>query len=170
MLLCKSLKLLYSSGMVIDFQLVIFILAVFIVILLGWTAHLQLKIRRLLSGKDARTLEDTIVHAHNEIRDLRNFEKECLAYFTQVEKRLQRSIQGVETVRFNPFKGIGEGGNQSFATIFTNEHGDGVVVSSLYSRDRVSVFSKPLSKFKSEYDLTAEERGVLNTAKEKLKK
>lgn len=153
----------------IDFSLVIFILAGFIIILLGWVAHLQQKITRLLVGKNARTLEDTILHTQNELQDLRGFEKECLAYFTDIERRLNRSVQAVETVRFNPFKGTGEGGNQSFSTALVSERGDGVVVSSLYSRDRVSVFSKPLNKFQSEYDLTEEENRVVKAAREKLK-
>jgi len=126
--------------MQIDTNLLIFIVAGVIIILLGWVLYLHIKIRRLLFGKNARTLEDTIFTTQKEIADLRNFEKECLAYFTDVEKRLGRSVQAVETVRFNPFKGMGEGGTQSFATALLSERGDGVVVSSLYSRDRVSVF------------------------------
>jgi hypothetical protein len=156
--------------MVIDFQLIVFILTGLTIILLGWIGYLHVKIQRLLVGKNAKTLEDTINHTQKEILDLRGFEKECLAYFSDIEKRLSRSIQAVETVRFNPFKGNGEGGNQSFSTALINEHGDGVVVSSLYSRDRVSIFSKPLSKFQSEYELTEEEHGVLGTAKDKLKR
>jgi hypothetical protein len=64
-------------------------------------------------------------------------------YLTTVEKRLKKSIQGVETVRFNPFKGTGAGGNQSFSTAFVNEKGDGVVLTSMYARDRISMFAKP---------------------------
>ncbi|NIT70429.1 DUF4446 family protein, partial [candidate division KSB1 bacterium] len=59
---------------------------------------------------------------------------------------------GVGTVRFNPFKGTG--GGQSFAAAFLSEHGNGVVISTLYSRERVSVFAKPIQSFASEYELT----------------
>ena len=86
-----------------------------------------------------------------------------------MENRLQRSIQAVETIRFNPFKGTGEGGNQSFATSFLSENGDGVVISSMYSRDRVSVFSKPLAKFVSSFELMEEEKEVIANSKNQLK-
>ena len=78
-------------------------------------------------------------------------------------------MTGVETVRFNPFKGDGSGGNQSFSTAFVNEEGDGVVISSLYSRERVSVFAKPVKKMSSEYEMTAEEKESLQKAKEAIR-
>ncbi len=154
--------------MQIDVYLITYALAGMSIILLGWVIYLHIKIRRLLVGKDAKSLEDTLTHAHAEIRELRKFETECLAYFTDVEKRLSRSIQAVETVRFNPFQGSGVGGNQSFSTVLLSEKGDGVVLSSLYSRDRVSIFSKPLSKFQSDFDMTEEELSVLTSAKAKV--
>ena len=38
-----------------------------------------------------------------------------------------------------------------------NEEGNGVVLSSLYSRERMSIFAKPIKNGKSEYELTEEE-------------
>ena len=152
-----------------DFVTVMYILAGCIIVLFGWIGFLHSKIRRLLKGKNAKSLEDSILHNQTEIESLRSFEKECLTYFEDVEKRLTRSVQAVETVRFNPFKGTGDGGNQSFSTALLNERGDGVVVSSMYSRDRVSVFSKPLHKFQSEFELTEEENHVVDTARKSLR-
>jgi hypothetical protein len=77
-------------------------------------------------------------------------------------RKLKKSIRGFETIRFNPFKD--QGGNQSFAIAFLNDEGDGVVISSLYSRDRTSVFAKPIKKMASEFELTEEEKEALNKA------
>jgi hypothetical protein len=85
-----------------------------------------------------------------------------------VDKKLKKTISGLETVRFNPFKGTGSGGNQSFATAFLNREGNGVIVSSLYSRDHVSIFSKPIKNMTSEYELTTEEKSALQKAKESI--
>ena len=46
-----------------------------------------------------------------------------------------------------------------------NEDGDGVVLSSLYARDRMSVFAKPIKNNKSEYELSNEEKEVLSKIK-----
>ena len=48
-----------------------------------------------------------------------------------------------------------------------NEEGDGVVFSSLYSRDRMSIFAKPVKNNNSEYELTSEEKQALEKAKVK---
>lgn len=140
-----------------------------VIILLGWIIKLEMKLRKFLIGKDAKTLEDSILSAKDNIEKLNTFQKEVVSHFTNVEKRLNRSIQAVETLRFNPFKGTGDGGNQSFSTALLNQNGDGVVLSSLYSRDRISVFSKPITKFQSSFELTEEETEVLGNSINKLK-
>ena len=152
----------------IDLSIVIYVLAGIIVILLACILRLEIKMRRLLAGASGKSLEDSIIRALDDIRKIQEFQKNSALYFEDVEKRLGRSVQAVETIRFNPFKGTGEGGNQSFCTAFVSENGDGVVLSSLYSRDRISVFSKPLSKFESTFEMTDEEKEVVTEAKGKL--
>lgn len=154
--------------MIFDPLIVSFALTVAIVILIGWVIRLEIKIHRLLLGKNSVSLEDSIVESRKNIEQLNEFQKEVVNHFVNVEKRLKRSIQAVETIRFNPFKGTGEGGNQSFSTSFTSENGSGVVISSLYSRDRVSIFSKPLDKFGSKFELTEEEQEVIKSSKNSL--
>ncbi len=138
------------------------------IILVGWQIRLEIKIKKLLIGKNSKSLEDSIVAAGTNLEKLNNFQKEAASYFTNIERRLRRSIQAVETVRFNPFKGTGDGGNQSFSTSFVSENGDGVVISSLYSRERIGIFSKPVEKFQSQFELTEEEKEVINNSKSSL--
>jgi hypothetical protein len=143
-------------------------LAVIVLVLLAAVIRLSIRVGRLVSGKDGKSLEDGIAASRKSIEKLQAFEKEATDHFLNMEKRLSRSIQAVETVRFNPFPGNGEGGNQSFSTSFIAENGKGVVLSSLYSRDRVSMFSKPLDKFESAFELTEEEKQVVDTGKKSL--
>ncbi len=138
---------------------------VIILILIAWNIRLEIKMRRLLRGKNAKSLEDTILQISKETNSLHSANNIMKEYLENVERRLKRSIQGTSTVRFNPFKGVGVGGNQSFATAFVDEEGNGVVISSIYSRDRMSVYSKPLKKCKSEYELTKEEETAIKEAK-----
>jgi hypothetical protein len=138
------------------------------IILTIWVVRLEIKLRRLTRGKSGASLEDTILDAHRKLDLLAEFRKDSLAYFKDVEKRLLRSVQAIHTLRFNPFKGTGEGGNQSFSTAIIDERGNGAVLTSLYSRDRVSVFGKPIQGFVSEFELTEEEKESLEQAKNKI--
>jgi len=144
------------------------ILTIATLILLGLVIWMYLKLRRFLIVVDAHNISDSLTHVSNNLTELQSFRTDMEKYLTNVEKRLRKSVQSVQTVRFNPFKGTGGGGNQSFATTLINEEGDGVIISSLYSRDHVSVFAKPVKKHTSEYELSEEERESLENAKKGL--
>lgn len=146
------------------------ILSVATLILLGLVIWMYFKMRRFLIVVDAHNISDSLKHVSSNLNELQSFRSEIEKYLTEVERRLRKSVQSVHTVRFNPFKGTGGGGNQSFATTLINEEGDGVIISSLYSRDHVSVFSKPVKNHSSEYELSDEESESLENAKKILKK
>lgn len=129
---------------------------------------MYLKLKKFLVDVDSNNIGDSLTSVSSNLNELQAFKSELESYLATVEKRLKKSVQSVHTVRFNPFKGNGGGGNQSFATAFLTEDGDGVVVSSLYSREHVSVFSKPIKAHASEFELSDEEREALEKAKEGL--
>ena len=143
-------------------------LSVISVVLLVVVIMMHFRLKKFLVGIDSKHIGDSLTSVSSDLTDLQNFKTELELYLATVEKRLKKSVQSVHTVRFNPFKGNGGGGNQSFATAFLTEDGDGVVVSSLYSREHVSIFSKPVKKHGSEYELSDEEREALEKAKEGL--
>jgi hypothetical protein len=145
------------------------ILAIATLILLGLVIWMYIKMRRFIVGLDAHNISESLTHVSGNLDELQTFRTEMETYLAGVEKRLRKSVQSVHTVRFNPFKGTGGGGNQSFATTLINEEGDGVIISSLYSRDHVSVFSKPIKEHSSDYELSDEEQESLEHAKKGLK-
>ncbi|MFA5736867.1 MAG: DUF4446 family protein [Candidatus Paceibacterota bacterium] len=127
---------------------------------------LEKKLKNLLAGKNARSLEDTI---SNNVETIQKIDKRILLIAQEIDsinKRLAKAIQKVHVVRFNPFKD--QGGNQSFATSFLDEKGDGVVISSLYSRDKFSVYAKPINSGKSKYELSEEEREAIDCAEQQI--
>ena len=143
--------------------LVLSILAAFIAL----AAHRR--VRRLTFRKDA-SLEDTLGELSRRTRELQAFREELELYLKHAENRLQKSIQGVGVVRFNPFHGDGSGGNQSFAAAFLDEHGNGIVFSAIYAREgQTSVYAKPLVKGLSQFELTEEESEAIRKAKENAK-
>lgn len=141
------------------------VVAVLILIIIFWIFRTEQRLKKFFLGKKGKDLEDTIEILEKRISDLTAVKDKLLKDAANLDARLKKSIRGVETTRFNPFPD--QGGNQSFATALVDEEGDGLVLSSLYSRDRVSVFAKPVKGGATEYDLTAEEQNVLWKAKEK---
>lgn len=132
------------------------------IMLIGvWVYMLDQRLKKLLSGKDAGSLEGTINENRALTDELLRFRKSAEEEFSKLDQRLRKKLHGAKTLRFNPFAGTGSGGNQSFATALVDEEGDGVVISTLYSREKVSVFAKPVKGNKSEFELTDEEKEVL---------
>lgn len=144
--------------------MVIAALGAAVIVLIIVVIMMHMKLRRFLVGMDARHVGDSLENLSIELNELNNFRGEMEHYLRGVEKRLRKSVRSVHTVRFNPWSGNGEGGNQSFATAFLDENGDGVVISSLYSRDHVSIFGKPLKSKQSQHELSEEERRAVDEA------
>jgi len=165
-----TMEMFLANVMSIPLEYVLYPLGAVVVLLVLWVIRLELRLYRLAGGKNGKSLEHTIENIRRGQRELEAFRKEIERYLTDVERRLTRSVRDVKTIRFNPFKGAGMGGNQSFASALLSEDGDGVILSSLYARDHVSMFAKPVSNFKSEHELTEEEQQVLTEAKISLKK
>jgi hypothetical protein len=149
-----------------NIQLIAIIVLGLLVIGLAYLVHtIHKRVDLLLRGKNAKTLEDSI---HTILTELEKVHQKLKAHdgtLGEYNSRLSDSIKKVPTLRFNPFSD--SGGNQSFASAFITEKGDGVVISSLYSREKTSVFAKPIQGFESTFELTQEEQEVLNQAQKK---
>lgn len=149
---------------------IIFILLLIVILgLLYFIYHLNKKIDRFLIGSSSSNLNESISSVQTSLKDLEKFKNDMQDYLLTVEKRLKKSVQAISTVRFNPFKGTGSGSNQSFSTTFLNEERDGVVISSFYSREHLSIYSKPVRKGQAEYELSQEEKDGLENALKMLK-
>jgi hypothetical protein len=140
-----------------------FVLAIVAVML---CFYLERRFRRLALGKNG-SIEESIELLTAEAKDMREFRAELEKYLKLAEARLRTSVRGVGVVRFNPFT-QGQGGNQSFATAFLDECLDGVVFSTLYARDRVGVYAKPIEKGASSFELTDEEKEAIAKAKQSI--
>lgn len=151
-------------------QITIGILAVAVLILGIAVFYQDWRIKKMMRGKSGTDIEELLRQIDKEYKQMKNFRDAMSEYLKNVEERLGKSVQGVETVRFNAWKGTGDGGNQSFASAFISEKGDGVIISSLYSRDRVSVYAKPISGGKSSCELTPEEKDALQKMQAKVGK
>lgn len=148
------------------FLLAFFVLtAIAIIVGIVWAIITEKRLKRFFLGKKAKDLEDTIVSLEKEIDSLKKSKEDMQKDITVIQGKLKKSIRGLETIRFNPFSD--QGSNQSFAIGMLSEEGNGVVVSSLYSRERMSIFAKPIKNGKSEYELSAEEKEALRKAEVK---
>lgn len=134
--------------------------ALLIIALVIWIIRLESKVRRLTAGASGASLEKVIYALVEQVGATDRVNEEIKDYLRQIDGRLQKSVQHVKTIRYNPFPD--QGGNQSFAIAWLDEAGNGTVMSSLYARDKMSVYAKPVRAYESEFELSEEERAALS--------
>jgi len=145
------------------FWLGLFLLDVVLFILLLFLLSGQRALaRRIRETKESQEWKELLSDHLEEIRLTVDRAKELLHRSEEVGKRLERTIQRVGVVRFNAFPDVG--GDQSFAIALLDNHGDGVVISSLQGRAENRVYAKPLKRWDSTYALSEEEKQAIAKA------
>ena len=141
-------------------------LAILVIYALIQDFFLFRRLRRLVRGGDGKSLESTIKKLGERVAALETHAVKAEAAFENVDARLGTAVRSVSVKRFDPFQNAG--GQQSFAAALLDEKGTGVVISGIHARDGVRVYAKHVAKFKSERELSEEERDAIEDAKKNL--
>lgn len=162
-----------QSDMII--WLVIGVLAVLIIIMLITVLMLRRRLQRFetaylalqtfLSGKN---LDEMLEQYVTKVQSLEKRLSAADARLERTETAVQHSIDRTELLRYNAFENMGS--DLSFALAILNQEGDGVILSSIHSREESRVYAKPLIKGESSYNLSKEEQETITKAlaREKL--
>jgi hypothetical protein len=137
--------------------------------LVGWVILLQVRLgrmsrqyARLVRGVDGRNLEE-MLHLHvDEVHQALDTVRTLEAESRRMDRTLEHALQWMGMVRYNPFRNTG--GDQSFVWALVDGRGNGVVLSSMHSRDSTRLYAKPLHDWVSTYSLTDEEQEAIDRA------
>jgi hypothetical protein len=136
---------------------------ILVTIILSYNIYsLSARIKKLTTGTNGKNLEDVIYKLMEDHSIHQNRMESMEQTAGRLDTEMKSAPRGVATVRYNAFADVG--GKQSFATAILSEDGNGVVISSMYSRERVNVYAKPITNFSSEYELSKEEIQALKEA------
>lgn len=131
-----------------------------IITLIIWMYKLTKKIRKLSNGRNSKSLESTIIENNELSKRMKEKHDNIEQNIIQLKSDLAKTIKNISIVRFDA---LGDAsGMQSFAIGLTDSYKNGVVISSMYTRDRMSVFAKEITKGESSHKLTDEERKAIN--------
>lgn len=128
-----------------------------------YSVYLHVRLRRLTKGTTGGSLETIINTALTRAQEIQKENELIRDHALSLDTRVSHSLRNAQVMRY---KALETGGsNQSFSVALLNEQGSGVVITSLYVRERVNTFAKPIEKYTSSYDLTEEEISVIRDAK-----
>ncbi len=141
-----------------------------ILALAGISTWLALRLRRLAAhyrtltaGTEGGGLQSVLEDHVRQVRQATARVQELDGLTRNVERSSRGHLQRLGFLRFNPFRETG--GDQSFALALTDADGNGVVISSLHSRDVTRVYAKPLAAWETSYQLTEEEQKAIQKAR-----
>lgn len=81
----------------------------------------------------------------------------------ELERALKRDIHRVGFLRYNSFSDVGS--DLSFTLALLNNNGDGVVVTSIYSREETRTYGKAVRKFVPQQGASKEEQSAIAMAR-----
>ena len=113
------------------------------------------------------SLDELLGQYLEEVKKIRESINQSNKRLEQTELKLRSSVDRAELVRFNAFDNMGS--DLSFALAFLNQDGNGVVLSSINSREESRVYAKPVVSGQSTYHLSEEEKQGILKAKETVR-
>ncbi len=111
------------------------------------------------SKKEPKDLKEILSQFKNLEENFEKLSKELESF----KKESGWFLQKVGMVRFNPFSEVGS--DQSFSLALLNGQDDGIVITSLYTREENRIYGKPIKGGISEYSLSNEEKEAIQIAK-----
>ena len=155
------------SGIGIDPGIIVIVLAIltlisFIASVICFSQYRKLYRRydMFMRGKDAETLEDTIMELVDETEYLRAKDGDTKRLVDSVVSKAQAGYQKTGIVKYNAFKG----GNLSFVIAMLDDNNTGFVLNSVHSREGCYLYLKDVVEGKTEVLLGSEEKEALERA------
>jgi len=116
----------------------------------------------LLGGGSAKAT-DRMSTIERELIALGQVRTLSLARLDELERIARVEVPRVGFVRYNAFEDTGS--DLSYALALLNRDGDGVVVSSVWSREETRTYGKAIAKFAAAVDLSKEELDAVDRAR-----
>lgn len=140
-----------------------FLLAILLFVVVCYALYLDHKIVVLTRGKNGASLEDVIKACITSAEAIERRNELITAHASLLDEKMSHALRNAQTMRYKAYDT--NGSNQSFSIALVNEKGNGVVLSSLHSHERMSTFAKPIENYESTYELTEEELAVIDDAR-----
>ncbi len=109
----------------------------------------------------------TLIARHvDEVEGLRRDVARQREYGDALRALIATGLSRIGTVRYDAFDDMG--GRMSFSTAILDEHGDGVVLSSINGRAETRTYAKPIAVYSSPHNLASEEVEAIRRARERI--
>ena len=146
----------------IALSVVSILLAVVLIIVLCKLKKLKRRVDSLTRGKDTESLEDIIVSYLERVESLEEGEEITRAALNAIKDNLKITYQKTGLVKYDAFREMS--GALSYSLALLDKENNGVLISSMYSREGCYTYAKEIIKGESKINLSEEEAEALKQA------
>ena len=146
----------------IALSVVSILLAVVLIIVLCKLKTLKRRVDSLTRGKDTESLEDINVSYLERVESLEEGEEITRAALNAIKDNLKITYQKTGLVKYDAFREMS--GALSYSLALLDKENNGVLISSMYSREGCYTYAKEIIKGESKINLSEEEAEALKQA------
>lgn len=127
---------------------------------------LQVKYKKMMRGSKNGNLEEVIQEYYNRFDNISSQFGKLSGSIVDINKKIEGCIQKFSIKRYKAFENVGS--DLSFSIALLDEKNNGVILTGIYGREESTTYAKPVDAGISRYELSMEEKSVLeNAMKEK---
>lgn len=157
------------DSMGIGTDLVVIVLIIIVLLQFVWLFtiiskcnKLNKRVSRFTTGQDAVNLEQVMLKRFSEIRQVVKNEKQQNKDIDIINDKFLTTFCKIGLVKYDAFKEMS--GKLSFSLALLTENHDGIIITSMHSREGCFTYCKEVTNEESYYILSEEERLALNVA------
>lgn len=138
------------------------VLIIAFVFLAASLGKMKKKYKKMMRGNDNKNLEEVITLYMKEIKTVKMENEKVVKLVEDINSKVEKSITKVAIRRYRAFEDVGS--DLSFSLAMLDDMNNGVIITSLYGRVESIVYGKPIESGISRYELSIEEKQVLEIA------
>lgn len=153
-----------SDYIIIGLTVIVVVLLVLYIVNIVQTNKLKKRYNIFMSGKNAKTLEDTLIKRLDQVDTLIAANSTNVKNIDKLFSNMKFTFQKVGLVKYDAFHEMG--GRLSFSLALLNETDDGFVMNAVHSREGCYTYIKEIVGGNSIIVLAEEEQEALDMAKD----
>lgn len=141
---------------------IMLILLILLIVNMAKTNKLRKKYEAFMMGKNAESLEDTLVKRIQQVDELIGLESENRENIQRMSSTLKYTFQKIGMVKYDAFQEMG--GKLSFSLALLDQKNDGFIINAMHSREGCYTYIKEIVNGNSFIVLAEEEKEALDIA------
>ena len=149
-------------GAAIALAVVCLVTFILLIITLCKLKALRRRVDTLTRGKDAETMEDSILNFFERIESLEDAERKMHRDIRDIKENLKITYQKTGLVKYDAFREMS--GALSYSLALLDKEDNGILITSMYSREGCYTYAKDIIKGECKLNLSDEEAEALKQA------